>query len=91
MVHFPQWKAVLVLLACLAGVLLAIPNLIPRATLDSLPSWLPKHQVSLGLDLRGGSHLLLEKLRRHGRKERIALVIHAMVVNNPATSFHPSL
>jgi SecD/SecF fusion protein len=25
-----------------------------------MPSWLPKNQVNLGLDLQGGSHLLLE-------------------------------
>lgn len=42
------------------GILLALPNLVPRHHLEALPDWLPKKQVSLGLDLRGGSHLLLE-------------------------------
>src|SRR3546814_3382084 len=28
--------------------------------LEGLPSWLPHQRVSLGLDLQGGSHLLLE-------------------------------
>ena len=26
---------------------------------DSLPDWLPKQQMTLGLDLQGGSHILL--------------------------------
>ena len=29
-------------------------------TRDKLPDWLPKHAVNLGLDLQGGSQLLLE-------------------------------
>ncbi|MBV9521644.1 MAG: protein translocase subunit SecD, partial [Alphaproteobacteria bacterium] len=60
MLHFATWSKVLIILACLAGVFFSIPNLIPATTLDKLPNWLPKHQVNLGLDLRGGSHLLLE-------------------------------
>ena len=44
----------------LVGILFAVPNLFSRQQLDVLPDWLPKRQVALGLDLRGGSHLLLE-------------------------------
>jgi preprotein translocase subunit SecD len=60
MLHFATWSKIVILLACLFGVVFSIPNLVPAATLASLPRWLPKHQVNLGLDLRGGSHLLLE-------------------------------
>jgi preprotein translocase subunit SecD len=60
MVYFPKWKAILVLAICAAGFLFALPNVLSRATLDALPAWLPHKQVSLGLDLQGGSHLLLE-------------------------------
>ncbi|WP_181703575.1 protein translocase subunit SecD [Chthonobacter albigriseus] len=42
------------------GILTALPNILSQSTLDSLPSWLPRDKVSLGLDLRGGSHLVLE-------------------------------
>ncbi|WP_108662943.1 protein translocase subunit SecD [Acuticoccus kandeliae] len=42
------------------GVLIALPNIIPQSTLDRLPSWVPQTKVALGLDLRGGSHLVLE-------------------------------
>ncbi|MCK8784484.1 protein translocase subunit SecD [Roseomonas sp. NAR14] len=57
MLYFSPWKTAAILGVCLLGLLLSIPNLFPR---DSFPSWLPVRQVSLGLDLRGGSYLLLE-------------------------------
>jgi SecD/SecF fusion protein len=57
MLHFARWKTAAILLVCLAGVLTSIPNLLPRAV---FPDWFPVRQVNLGLDLRGGSYLLLE-------------------------------
>src|SRR5688572_6412323 len=60
MLHFPTWKTATVLIVLLIGTLLAIPSLMPRAALDALPDWVPKRTVSLGLDLQGGVHLLLE-------------------------------
>ena len=42
------------------GLLFALPNLLPKDSLDGLPDWLPHKQISLGLDLQGGSHVLLE-------------------------------
>ncbi|MBX3488126.1 protein translocase subunit SecD [Parvibaculum sp.] len=44
----------------LFGIAAALPNLLTPAQLDALPGWLPHQQVTLGLDLRGGSHLVLE-------------------------------
>ncbi|MGE5546367.1 MAG: protein translocase subunit SecD [Solirubrobacterales bacterium] len=58
MLHFPKWKIAMVAAVCLVGTLLSIPNLLPRETTDRLPSWM--QPVSLGLDLQGGSYLLLE-------------------------------
>lgn len=58
MLQFSKWKIALVLAVCLAGFVLSIPNLMPRETTDRLPTWL--QPVSLGLDLQGGSYLLLE-------------------------------
>ncbi|HTH16503.1 MAG TPA: protein translocase subunit SecD, partial [Magnetospirillum sp.] len=58
MLHFPKWKIILVALVSLAGAIWAAPNLLPRETTDRMPTWL--QPVSLGLDLQGGSYLLLE-------------------------------
>ncbi len=60
MLHFSPWKATLVLLAVLAGVLFASPNLMSQELRDSLPGFAPTKTINLGLDLQGGSHLLLE-------------------------------
>jgi len=55
MLDFPQWKKILVLLTCVAFALFALPNL-----LKNTPEWMPSRTVNLGLDLQGGSHLLLQ-------------------------------
>lgn len=60
MLHFPKWKLILVAITCLAGVLFSLPNFLPVSMQEQIPSWLPAKRVNLGLDLRGGSHLLLE-------------------------------
>ncbi len=68
--HFPSWKIWVVALVCLLGLVFAAPNLLPRDTARELPSWLPHKQVSLGLDLSGGAHLVLqidEAAYREGR------------------------
>lgn len=57
MLYFARWKVAAILGVILLGVLLALPNLFPKS---AIPSWLPARQISLGLDLRGGSYLLLE-------------------------------
>ncbi|MDX2113526.1 MAG: protein translocase subunit SecD [Alphaproteobacteria bacterium] len=60
MLHFPRWKIVMIVTVCLTFVTLAIPTFIPESTRNALPDYFPKRAVNLGLDLQGGSHLLLE-------------------------------
>ena len=55
MMFFARWKTYAILAVCLLGALLCVPNFFPKA---ELPGW--ARQFSLGLDLRGGSYLLLE-------------------------------
>jgi preprotein translocase subunit SecD len=57
MLNFPRWQVWGITLVCLFGILLAVPSLLPSNLSANLP-WAPK--VNLGLDLAGGSHLLLE-------------------------------
>ncbi len=59
MLHFSTWKQVGIILTCLLGLLLVVPNFIAKETLAQWPRWVPKPQLNLGLDLRGGAHLLL--------------------------------
>ena len=60
MLYFPKWKIFLITGTCLFFVLLAIPSFVPEQMRSQLPSWMPQKAVSLGLDLQGGSQLLLE-------------------------------
>lgn len=57
---FPKWKEILIACICAFGVLFALPNILPDSVIRNLPDFLPNKKVSLGLDLSGGSHLLLE-------------------------------
>ncbi|MGK2284568.1 protein translocase subunit SecD [Pedomonas sp. V897] len=59
MLDFPRWKIWAIVLTLIAGTIFALPNLFPEAQVARWPSWLPNKQINLGLDLRGGSHLLL--------------------------------
>ncbi|MEM8840256.1 MAG: protein translocase subunit SecD [Pseudomonadota bacterium] len=60
MLYFALWKRILVIGLCLLGILFAAPNLLDQQTRDEIPHWLPHEGVNLGLDLRGGAHLLVE-------------------------------
>ena len=60
MLQLRPWKVVLVALALVFGVIFTLPNLLPRSVTDSLPSWAQGPRLNLGLDLQGGSYLLLE-------------------------------
>ena len=66
-----RWLVVTYAVIILLGFLIALPNALPQSTLERLPSWLPHNQVSLGLDLRGGSHLVLEVDEADLTKERL--------------------
>lgn len=94
MIYLDRWKIWLVAIVSLYAVFYALPNLIPADTraswAESMPSWAPQKTVNLGLDLQGGSHLLLRvemdkvlnerldstvnEIRTTLRKERIGYV-----------------
>jgi preprotein translocase subunit SecD len=59
MLQFTRFRTAIIVLICLAGALVALPNLFSKETLKSWPSFLPTKQMPLGLDLQGGAHLLL--------------------------------
>jgi len=60
MVYIARWKIILVLAICALGLAYASPNVMTRDFLSEIPSPLPNKQMNLGLDLRGGAHLLIE-------------------------------
>ncbi|HWU02890.1 MAG TPA: protein translocase subunit SecD [Novosphingobium sp.] len=59
MLDFPRWKQLFYWFLTLAACVAALPSIASMAGLP-WPSALPAPKISLGLDLAGGSHLLLE-------------------------------
>ncbi|MED5509149.1 MAG: protein translocase subunit SecD [Pseudomonadota bacterium] len=53
-------RAIVYGLLIVLGLMSALPNLLPDRIAGALPAWYSKNSVALGLDLQGGSHLLLE-------------------------------
>ncbi|MEM1131434.1 MAG: protein translocase subunit SecD [Pseudomonadota bacterium] len=60
MLDFPRWKTISLTLILVIGVFMSLPSLLPKSVTDYWPDFLPKETVNLGLDLAGGSHILLE-------------------------------
>ena len=64
MVQIPKWQRILIIGIVLLSILYSVPNLVPKERqaeiLGALPSWMPHKTVNLGLDLQGGSHILLQ-------------------------------
>lgn len=47
-------------LVIIIGILAALPNILPGSMMEKLPTWYKENVLTLGLDLQGGSHLLLQ-------------------------------
>jgi protein-export membrane protein SecD len=77
MLYFANWKVLLICGVCLLGVLLSALNLLTPAQLAYLPGFMRK-QVALGLDLRGGSYLLLQVDVAAAQHERLNTVIDSV-------------
>jgi protein-export membrane protein SecD len=60
MIHLSRWKVILLALSLLFGLAFAYPNMLTPAQREALPGWVPSSGLNLGLDLQGGSYLLLE-------------------------------
>lgn len=70
MLHFEPWKIWVIGASILISILYTIPNFLNKQQLAELPSWLQYSRVNLGLDLQGGSQLLLEVDMKVVHKER---------------------
>ena len=70
MLYFTRWKALAIILTALVVCLCAVPNFFPEAQVKTWPLWAQRHLV-LGLDLQGGSYLLLEVDSNYIKKEKL--------------------
>jgi preprotein translocase subunit SecD len=70
MLYFTRLKALAIILTTLVVCLCAVPNFFPEAKVKTWPLWAQRHIV-LGLDLQGGSYLLLEVDSNYVKKEKL--------------------
>jgi len=70
MLYFTRWKALGIILTALIVCLCAVPNFFPEAQVKTWPAWAQRRLV-LGLDLQGGSYLLLEVDSNYVKKEKL--------------------
>jgi preprotein translocase subunit SecD len=73
MLFFTRWKAAAILLFALVVCLFAVPNFIPERIVKTWPDWAQRHIV-LGLDLQGGSSILLQVDTNEVRKGQLQAV-----------------
>src|SRR3954453_4672073 len=73
MLYFTRGKALAIVLTALIVCLCAVPNFFPEATVKTWPKWAQRHLV-LGLDLQGGSHILLEVDSNSVKKDKLEQV-----------------
>ncbi|WP_242125659.1 protein translocase subunit SecD [Sphingobium sp. Sx8-8] len=71
MLNFPRWAIFAILAPLLIGIACAVPSFLPDTVVTQLPKFM-QTRVNLGLDLSGGSHLLLEASTQDVAKQRIA-------------------
>ncbi|MBY7649900.1 MAG: protein translocase subunit SecDF [Candidatus Liberibacter europaeus] len=102
-----SWLVGLYTVVCVLGFLIALPNFLTQSLVENLPFFMPKSRIALGLDLRGGSHLVLEideedffrgyfqmhlgELRSFLRKENINFVSVRQVKDKIIVSFSDSV
>ncbi len=94
---FPPFRTIAVLLVTLLSVLAVLPNFLSEQTKAGLPDWLPNQEIVLGLDLQGGSPLLLQvnrddivegrisDIRRDARATLIEAGIGSLITTDGAT------
>jgi SecD/SecF fusion protein len=69
--QFSPLRSAIIIIVAVLGILFTIPSFLPKDVLAGWPGFLPKQTVVLGLDLQGGSHLLLQVNRESIVTERI--------------------
>lgn len=74
MLYFSRWKATFILLTVMASIFIASPNLFSDKQLEGWPEWFTGNKVTLGLDLQGGSHIMLKVERADIVKDRLETV-----------------
>ncbi len=71
MLNFSPLRTAVIAIVAVLGILFTLPNLLPQDVRENWPDWLPSETIVLGLDLQGGSHLLMQVDREDIVTERV--------------------
>ena len=74
MLYFTPLKALAIILTAVVVCLCAVPNFFAEHAVKTWPQWAQRRMV-LGLDLQGGSHLLLEVDSNAVKKDKLNQVV----------------
>ena len=80
MIQLSRWKVYVVAAALLLATLFAFPNLLTPAQREALPGFVPSGTLNLGLDLQGGSYLMLQVDVDEVRETRVNSLVEDMRV-----------
>lgn len=69
MLHFSRWYAAFIITVSLAALALTVLNFLPQSVTERISPAIPRY--ALGLDLQGGSHLLLQLDTAAVRRDRL--------------------
>ena len=56
----PILKILFVKIICLLGIVFCLPSILSDQLVEKMPRWLKDQQYNLGIDLQGGSQIVLE-------------------------------
>ncbi|WP_439618699.1 protein translocase subunit SecD [Shinella sp.] len=73
-----RWKTVSLWLVLAASLLVILPSLLPTRTAARLPGWLTMHRLEPGIDLTGGSRLVLEVSRSDIAADRLRAAVETI-------------
>ncbi len=86
----PAWVVMTYAILLLMAVAMAIPNFMSKDMRDTLPTWASRQTVSLGLDLKGGAHLLLAVDRTDLATARLQELRQTVVAEMRAQNLNPA-
>jgi preprotein translocase subunit SecD len=78
MLQVARWRVLMVVFVTIFGIVFALPNALPLSLREQIPGFLPNQALNLGLDLRGGSSLLLEVDTATLRRQRLENIADQM-------------
>ncbi|QRM55375.1 protein translocase subunit SecD [Sinorhizobium sp. BG8] len=77
MLQFARWKTIVAWLVAFASFLIALPTVLPPEQAQLLPSWMSGKRLAPGLDLTGGTYLMLKLEHQDVLNDRLAATVDA--------------